>query len=157
MHDLDELIRQTLHKATDGYYPEQLGREQMLRHRLGRRRALRAIGSLALTLSLALGLPLLVRSLPHMTSPLQSSPIPSITASVPRTPSPTTKASVKPVQSASTLVPTTNPTKYPIVTVTYRNNGGTVVLRPGQRLQVVLSSTDWHFQNSSNPTGLRME
>jgi hypothetical protein len=40
---------------------------------------------------------------------------------------------------------------------TDKNNGDTLVLRRGQQLSVVLSSTYWQFQSSSNPAVLRPE
>ena len=43
----------------------------------------------------------------------------------------------------------------PLLTATDRDNGRTIGLRLGQRLRVVLSSTYWMFQASSNPTVLR--
>jgi predicted secreted protein len=43
------------------------------------------------------------------------------------------------------------------VTATDRDNGMTIRLRPGQRLRVILSSTYWMIQNSSNTAVLRIE
>jgi hypothetical protein len=43
-----------------------------------------------------------------------------------------------------------------VVTVTNRDNGRTITLVLHQRLRVVLSSTYWTLQESSNPAALRM-
>jgi hypothetical protein len=43
-----------------------------------------------------------------------------------------------------------------VVTATDKDNGRTIVLRPGQRLRVVLGSTYWQFRASSNPAVLRL-
>jgi len=43
------------------------------------------------------------------------------------------------------------------VVATDSDNGGTIVLRPGQKLKVVLSSTYWQFQDSSDRAVLRLD
>jgi hypothetical protein len=53
-----------------------------------------------------------------------------------------------------TLTPTRSS---PIVRVTERQNRGTVSLRRGQQLQVILHSTYWQFQKTSNPAVLHLE
>lgn len=55
---------------------------------------------------------------------------------------------------AMTLTPTRAP---PVVRVTERQNNRTVRLRRGQQLRVVLHSTYWQFQKTSNPAALHLE
>jgi len=45
----------------------------------------------------------------------------------------------------------------PIVRITERQDKGTVRLRRGQQLRVVLHSTYWQFQKAPNPSVLRLE
>jgi hypothetical protein len=56
--------------------------------------------------------------------------------------------------SAMTLAPTQS---VPIVRVTERQNKTTVTLRRRQQLQVVLHSTYWQFQKTSNPAVLHLQ
>ena len=51
----------------------------------------------------------------------------------------------------------TGPRSIPVVRVTERQNKGTVALRRGQQLRVVLHSTYWEFRKSSNPDVLRLD
>ena len=45
----------------------------------------------------------------------------------------------------------------PVVRITERQNKGTVTLRRGQQLRVVLHSTYWQFQKTANASVLRLE
>jgi len=45
----------------------------------------------------------------------------------------------------------------PVVRITERQDKGTVTLRRGQQLRVVLHSTYWQFQKAPNPSVLRLE
>jgi hypothetical protein len=49
------------------------------------------------------------------------------------------------------------PRSKPIVRITERQDKGTVTLRRGQQLRVVLHSTYWQFQKAPNPSVLRLE
>jgi hypothetical protein len=108
---------------------------------------------------------------PTGTSP--GSPSPSLSASPTPTatsPSPSPSPSVKPAGSPkSTPAPTpatTRPAASPspqaviengTLAVADANDGQTVTLHPGDHLRVVLSSTYWQFQPSSDPSVLRAE
>jgi len=163
VHDLEEMLRESLHEEVDGYEPRAIGKEEMLRHRLRRRRALNAAGSAILALTLVAGATVLAESLTHETSFVEQSPLPSVASSITRHPSTTSKPKAsKPSASKSSGKRATNPTTTPgvapsVVVATDKDNGGTVVLRRGQQLRVVLSSTYWQFQKSSNPAVLRDE
>ena len=67
-------------------------------------------------------------------------------------------------QMASSHHPTVSLTPVPsdrpqraVISVTGRDNGRTITLKRGQRLRVVLSSTYWTFQNSSNRAVLSLD
>lgn len=57
---------------------------------------------------------------------------------------------------ANAMTLTANRSK-PIVRIAERQNKGTVTLRRGQQLRVVLHSTYWQFQKAPNPSVLRLE
>ena len=102
---------------------------------------------------------------------VSTAPTQTATATSPSpSPSPTPKPPVKPAGSPkSTPTPapaTTTPAASPsapaviqngTVAVADANDGQTVTLHPGNHLQVVLASTYWQFQPSSDPSVLRAE
>jgi hypothetical protein len=51
----------------------------------------------------------------------------------------------------------TGSSSHPIVRISERQNKGTVTLKRGQQLRVVLHSTYWQFQKQSNRSVLRLE
>jgi hypothetical protein len=76
-------------------------------------------------------------------------------ASTGTTPSrPTAPTSGLPVGNSP---PATTGTAGSAATATGTDNGRTLTLKRGQWLQIVLASTYWHFQTSSNPAVLRLD
>jgi hypothetical protein len=88
-----------------------------------------------------------------------TTPTPTSTAA---SPSPSTSLALTTPTPATTTTPGASPSAHAsggtgTITVADANNGQTVTLRAGSHLRVVLSSTYWEVQASSNPSALRSE
>jgi hypothetical protein len=100
---------------------------------------------------------------------VSAAPTPTATSPSP-SPSPSVKPAVKPTGSPKSTpapapaltTPAASPSSQAVVengtlAVADANDGQTVTLHPGDHLRVVLSSTYWQFQPSSDPSVLRPE
>jgi hypothetical protein len=122
---------------------------------------LQTVGLLAIAMTLAVSgcsgsdSPNVSTASPARTPPAE----PSSTASAPPTTSAPNPSSARPTQAPSSQTPAiASPTTGgDTITASDGDNGGTLSLNPGQRLRVVLDSTYWTFNESSNPQVLRLD